>query len=92
MHATAILSDLSRPTAIWTGERPAISCLTTSGSAGRSCCDISVGEIPMVTFLVEAGPESLGRRRVRRAPVTDHETEVTVDDGRTLFGSQAVTN
>ena len=51
----AILSCFRRSIAIWVGERPAICCLTRTGSVETSCSDISVGEIPMATFLVEAG-------------------------------------
>ncbi len=52
----AILSARSRAIAIWVGDRPATVFLTgTAASSWMSLVDSSVGWIPMVTFLVEAG-------------------------------------
>ncbi len=41
--------------AIWVGERPATVFLTGTSPSWTSLVDSSVGWIPMVTFLVEAG-------------------------------------
>ena len=55
MQVTAILSALRRAIAIWVGERPATAFCTGTSSAWTSFVDSSVGWIPMVTFLLEAG-------------------------------------
>jgi hypothetical protein len=77
--------------AIWVGDRPATVLVTgTSPLSSMSCIESSVGWIPMVTFLVEAGLGSLPSPGEARHSV-DPEPKWTLDDSQTLFGAREVT-